>query len=111
MTALVLAQIPNPHITSSITADQFSLVRVNNDIVYWHAVGVISLNVATSSVPNLDGSIFRTSDEPFRFAVKCYAGNVGCVSVESQDRIGVRRFDIVKLDSMVSCGGKVSFVR
>lgn len=44
--ALVLAQVPNSHVTAAITADQFSLVRVNDYIIDGDSMGIVALDIA-----------------------------------------------------------------
>jgi hypothetical protein len=56
MAALVLAEIPDPHISAAVAGNELSLVWMNDDVVDRYAVGVVPLDVATSSVPDLDGS-------------------------------------------------------
>lgn len=42
--------------------------------------------------------------------MECDTGDVGGVTVEGEDRIGIRGLDVVKLDRMVTGGGEVSLV-
>ena len=56
MAALVLAEVPNPYVSAAVAGDELPLVRVNDDVVHRYAVRVVPLDVATSSVPDLDGS-------------------------------------------------------
>jgi hypothetical protein len=42
--------------------------------------------------------------------VECDAGDVGCVAVESENSVRIRRLDIVQLDGMVARGGEVALV-
>ena len=46
MRALVLAQVPDPHVTAAITADQFSLIRMNDYIIDRDPMGVVALDIA-----------------------------------------------------------------
>jgi hypothetical protein len=108
--ALVLAQVPDAHIPPAVTANQLALVRVNNDIVHGDTVSVVSLHVAAARVPDLDGAVLRRRHEPLALAVERHARNVGRVPVERQDRIGVRRLDVIQLDCVVARGGEVAFV-
>lgn len=39
-----------------------------------------------------------------------YACDVARVSIEGENRIGVCRFDVIELDSVVAGGGQVAFV-
>lgn len=56
MAAFVLAEVPDPHISAAVAGNELSLVWVNDDVVHRYAVRVVSLNVATTSVPDFDGS-------------------------------------------------------
>src|SRR5690349_19625356 len=106
--ALVLAQIPDAHIAATVTADQLALVRMNDDIIDWHAVGVVPLHVATPCVPDLDRAVLATGHQPFRLAMERNAGDIASVSVESENRVGVCGFDVVQLDRVVSGGREVA---
>lgn len=110
MAALVLAQVPNAHVAATITADKLALIRVDHDVVDRHAMCVIPLNVAAPRVPDLDRAVFATGHEPFRLAVERDAGHIAGVSVEGEYCVGVRRFDVVQLDRVVSGGGEVALV-
>ena len=56
MAALVLAEVPDPHISAAVAGNELSLIRMDDDIVHRYAVRVVPLNVATSSIPDLYGS-------------------------------------------------------
>jgi hypothetical protein len=108
--ALVLAQIPDAHIAAAVAADQLALIRVDHDVVDRHAVGVVPLDVTAAGVPDLDRAVLAAGHEPFRLAVERNAGYVAGVSVEGEDRVGVRGFDVVQLDRVVAGGGEVALV-
>lgn len=110
MTALVLAQIPDPHISTTVAADQLALIWVNNHVVHRHPMRVVPLDVATSSVPDLDCTVFARGDQPFRLAVEGNASHVAGVTVEGEDGIWVGRFDVVELYGVVPGGGEVALV-
>jgi hypothetical protein len=57
VTALVLAQVPDAHVSSAIATNQFSLIRVNDYIIYRDAMGVVPLHIAASRIPNLDRAV------------------------------------------------------
>ena len=44
--ALVLSQVPDPHVTTAVAADELSLVWMDDDIVDRDAMSVVALNVA-----------------------------------------------------------------
>jgi hypothetical protein len=89
MRAIVLSKIPDTNTSSTITADNFALVRVDDYIIYWAAVGIASLNSSTSSLPNLHGTILRTCNHPFSFAMERNASYISGMSFEGEKRIGV----------------------
>jgi hypothetical protein len=108
--ALVLAQIPYPHIAPAVAADQLALVRMDDDVVHGHAMGVVALDVAAARVPDLDGAVLGAGDEPLGLAVEGDARDVGRVAVKGQDGVGVRRLDVVELDRVVARRGQVALV-
>jgi hypothetical protein len=108
--ALVLAKIPDAHVAAAVTANELALVRVDDYIVDGDAVGVVALDVAAARVPDLDGAVFGRGDQPLGLAVKGDARDVGRVAVEGQDRVRVRRLDVVELDRVVARGGEVALV-
>jgi hypothetical protein len=95
VTALVLSKVPDAHVASAITADELSLVGVNDNIIDWHPVRVVALYIAASRIPDLDGAIFGRSDKPLGLAMEGDAGDVGRVAVKGEDGVGVGRLDIV----------------
>lgn len=79
MATLVLSQIPDPYIATTIAAHKLPLIRMDHYIIYWHAVAIIPLDGALSCVPDLDRAVFRRCDHPFPLAVEgdaCYVGGV-----------------------------------
>jgi hypothetical protein len=110
VTALVLAQIPNPHIASAVTANQLSLIRVDDYIIHGDSMIVIPLYRTTSSIPDLDRAVFRTCHHPFALAVERNARDVACVAIEGEDGVRIRGLDVVEFDCVVAGGGEVSFV-
>lgn len=88
--ALVLAQIPDAHIASAIATDELALVWMDHDVVNRHPVGIVPLDIATPSVPNLDRTVFARGDQPLGFAMERNARDIAGVAVESEDRIRIR---------------------
>lgn len=58
MTALILAQVPDPDVPATVAADQLSLIRMNDHVVHGNSMTVISLNVTSASIPYFDCAIF-----------------------------------------------------
>jgi len=55
--ALVLSKVPDANITSSVAADELSLIGVNHHVVHRGAVTVVALDTAAPRVPDLDGVV------------------------------------------------------
>lgn len=110
MTAFVLPQIPDAYCASAITADEFSLVWMDDHIVDCTEMIVVPLYAACSGIPDLDRAVFRGRYHPFSLAMKGHACDIVCVSLEGEDRAGVGGLDIVESDGMMTSGGEVSFV-
>jgi len=103
--AVVLCKIPNTNTTTTITADNLALIRVDDNVVDCATVGIATLNRAATGLPDLNSTILGTSNHPFSLAVECYTRNVTSMALEGEERVGVGRFDVVKLDSMMACSG------
>lgn len=102
MGANALPKIPDADRTRTVAADEFSLVRMDDDIVDSSFVNVVALKTASASVPDLDRTIFRASDHPLALAVKRNASDVVGVSVERHDRIRIGGFDVVEFDIVMT---------
>lgn len=110
MGTIVLSQIPHPDTSRPVATNNLTLIRVDYDIVRWAAMVIASLNCASPSFPYFDSAIFGASNHPFPLAVKGHARDIAGMSLESQERVRVRRFNIVELDGVVASGGKVPLV-
>jgi hypothetical protein len=108
--ALILAQIPDANIPSTITTNQLPLIRMDDHIIDRNTVRVVPLHVAAARIPDLDGAVFGRSHQPLGLAVERYAGDVARVAVEREDGIGVCGFDVVELDGVVAGSREVAFV-
>ena len=111
MGAFVLSQIPDPHIPSSVTAYELSLIRMDNHIIDRTAVRIIPLHRCSPGIPNLYSAIFGAGDHPFPFAMESHAGDIARVPLESEKRCGVRGADVVELDIVVAGRGEEPLVR
>lgn len=56
--AFVLSQIPNANISSAVTANELTLIWVDDHIVDRYTVGVTPLHISTPRIPNLHRPIF-----------------------------------------------------
>jgi hypothetical protein len=110
MGAAVLCQVPNTNVSSSVAADDFSLIGMNDYIINRRAMSITSLHRPTTSFPDLHGTILRASDHPFPFTVECDTSYIAGVSLKRKYRIWVRRFNIIKLDVMMASRREESFV-
>lgn len=110
MGTVVLSQIPHPDTSRPIAADDLTLVGVNNHVVGWAAMVVASLNGSSPCLPDLDGPVLGASYHPFPLAVKRDACDIPGVALKCQQRVRIRRLDIIQLDGMMASGGKVSLV-
>jgi hypothetical protein len=59
VTALVLTEIPDPHVSTAITTNQLPLVRMDHHIIDRYTVHIIALYIAAPCVPDLHRAVFR----------------------------------------------------
>jgi len=83
VSALVFAQVPDPDISSTVTANEFALIRMNDNIVDRNSMAVVTLISASAGIPDLDIAIFGASDHPFSLTVESYSSDVAGVTFES----------------------------
>lgn len=88
MRAVVLGQIPDSHTATAVTADDLTLVRMNDDVVCGEAVVVAALYGSTPRLPNLDSPVFRAGHHPFSLAVEGDASDVSGVTLKGQQGVG-----------------------
>ena len=110
MGTLVFTEIPDPHVTSTVAADELALVWMDDYIVDRDAVAVVALHVAGPSIPNLYCAIFGAGDHPFSFAMESDSSDVAGVSLEGKYSRWVGAFDIVELDSVMSGSSQEALV-
>lgn len=110
VSTLVLAEIPDSDISTTVTRNELALVGMDDHIVDRAAMRVVTLYAACASIPDLDSTIFRAGDHPFTFAMKGHARNVASMAFESEDRARIGRADIVKLDVVTTSGGEIALV-
>lgn len=111
MCTTVLSQVPNPNTSTSVATNDLSLIWMDHNIIDSTSVIVAALDRATSSFPDLNGTVFGACSHPFSFAVECYTRDVPRVAFKREQGIGIlAAFDVVELDSVVSCGSQVSLV-
>jgi hypothetical protein len=58
--ALVLCEVPDADISTSVAGDQFALVWMDHHVVHRDAMGVISLNVAATGIPDFHSSCSKS---------------------------------------------------
>lgn len=111
MRALVLAEIPNPHIAPPITTDELPLVRVDDHIIDRHSMRVVALYAPRACIPDLDRAVLGRCHHPFPLAVERNAGDVGRVAFKGEHGVRVRGLDFVELDRVVARGREEALVR
>lgn len=110
MSTLVLAEIPDPDISTTVTRDELALVGMDDHIVDRAAMRVVSLDAASTSIPDLDGAIFGACNHPFTFAMEGYARDVAGMTLKGKHRAGIGRADIVELDVVTTSGREIALV-
>lgn len=113
MRALVLSQVPDPHITAAIATDELALVRVDDNVVDREAagVGVVPLHRCRARIPDLDRTVLGAGDEPFALAMPAHARHVARVALEREHRVRVRVLDVVQLDRVTARRGQEALIR
>ncbi len=105
MGTFIFAKVPNSNISTAVAGNQLPLVGVDNDVIDWNFMVIVALYASCPCIPNLYSAILGASDHPLALAMEGYACDVACVAIESEDRTGVRRANIVELDIMIAgCG-------
>lgn len=110
MRAIVLRQIPDPHATAPIAANNLSLVRVDHDVVDRGPMVVVPLDRPAPRLPDLDGAVLGRRHHPLSLAVEGHARHVSRVTLEGEHGVGVRRLDVVELNGVVARRGEVALV-
>lgn len=110
MTALVLAEVPDPNIATTVTRNELALVGMDDHIVDGEAMSVVTLDATKTSIPDLDRAIFGACDHPFPLAMEGYTRNIAGMTLEGEDRAGIGRADIVKLDSVTTSRREIVLV-
>ena len=110
VTTLVLAEIPDPNISTTVTRNELALVGMDDHIVDGEAMRVVTLDATKTSIPDLDSAILRACDHPFPFAMEGYTRDIAGMTFEGEDRARIGRADIVKLDSVTTSGREIVLV-
>ena len=83
---------------------------MDDHIVDRAPVQVIALYAPCTRIPDLHRSVFGARHHPFALAVERYARDVASVSIESEHGARVGGADVIELDVVVTCCGKVALV-
>lgn len=110
MRAVILGQIPDSDTSTTVAADDFTLVWVDDNVIDWAAVAVAALDGAAAGFPNLDSSILRAGNHPFALTVERNPSDVVGMTLEGQNWVRIRRFDIIELDAMMTSSCEESLV-
>lgn len=107
----VLSQVPDANDTGTITADELTLVGVDDDIIDRRLVGIVPLQSASASIPHLDGSILGAGHHPFALAMERNTGDIVSVAIKGHHRVGIGRLDVVELHIGMAGRCEVALVR
>lgn len=110
MSADALTKIPDADHASAITANQLTLVWVNDNVVDGGAVNIVALQSSSASIPNLHSTVLRACDHPLALAVECDTSDVTCVPFEGHHGVGVGGLNVIELDIVVTAGGKETLI-
>ena len=110
MGTFVLSEVPDSDVAAAVTADELSLIRMDHDVVYGAAMRVVSLYSTSTGLPDLNGTILRTSDHPFTLTVKSDTSHIPSMTFEGERWRLACAADIVELDIVVTCSGEIAFV-
>ena len=84
MGAGVLGEVPQPDAPGAIAADDFALVRVDDNIIRRGPVVIATLDGAGSRLPDLHGAVLGARHHPLALAVKRDACDVPGVTFEDK---------------------------
>jgi hypothetical protein len=105
------AQVPDSNHSKVVTTDQLALVGVNDNIVDGCAVDIVALQATGASIPDFHGSILGAGDHPFSLAVEGNTGDVACVTLKCDHRVGVGGLNIKQLHIVVARSREESLIR
>ena len=110
MRAVILRKIPDSDTPAPVATDDLALVWVDHNVIDGRGVRIAPLDRPGAGLPDLHGAVLGGRHHPFALTVEGYAGDVAHVALEGEDGIGVRRLDVVELNSVVARGGEVALV-
>lgn len=110
MRTYALSKIPNANNTSTIATNQFTLIRMNDNIIDGDSVVVIPLQTTSPSIPDLHSTVLRAGYHPPALAMERDACDIVRVTLEGHDRVGIGGFDVEKLDIVMTGGREVALV-
>lgn len=110
MSAATFGKIPDADCSVGIAADEFALVRMDDDIIDSSFVHVIALLAACARVPDFHSPILRAGDHPLSFAMESNTGDISAMALKGHHRVGVGGLDVEQFDMMTSRCGKEALV-
>lgn len=110
MCALVLAQVPDPDITPTITRDNLPLIWMDDHVVDRNAVIIAPLDCSILRLPHFHPAIFRASYHPLSLAVEGNTCYVARMTREYHHRSWICGANIEKLDIVISSCSEVALV-
>ena len=110
MNTLALTQIPHANHATTITADQFRLIGVDDHVVDREVVPVVALKAAAADVPDLDRAVLGAGHHPLALTVKSNPGHIIGVPLKGHQGLRVAGLGIVELHIVVTRDSQVSLV-
>lgn len=110
MAAVVLGQIPDPDTATAITAYDLALVGMDHDVIGRAAMVIASLDGTRSCLPDLDCAVLGGRNHPLALAMEGDSSDIASVTLERQQRVWVRRFDVVKFHGVVAGGSQEALI-
>ena len=111
VSAATFGKIPDTDRPAVIAANQFSLIRVDHNVIDRGLVDVVALETPGASIPDFDGAVLGAGHHPLSFAMESHAGDVAAMALEGHGWVGVGGLDVEELDIMASCCGEETLVR
>lgn len=110
VSAAAFGKIPNTDCSIGITANELSLVGMDDDIVDSSFVHVVALLTASAGIPDFDGPILRAGNHPLSLTMESNTRDIPTMTLEGHHGVGVRRLDVEQLDMVTSSCSKETLI-
>lgn len=110
VSACILAEIPHPQISSMVARNDFTLVRMDDNIVNWGSMMIITLDRGHAHVPNFDGSVLTASRHPSPICLYRKGSDVSFVALKGHYRVRIVRLDVVEPNGACARTGEILLV-